>query len=502
MLIDRLIQWSRGEVAAPTKIHLQLTRACNLRCQSCWQPVDSFRSKERLTRDRLLQIVDQAAELGISEWNIIGGEPLARRETCKQLIDRIRRLDMNGELSTNGTLFTEELIVALVDAQWNHVRFSIDCPDAETHDLLRGKTGAFTASEWAMTTFNSYKQKTGSRFPRIEIMMVLSARNYTTLPRMVEYALSLGLDKLTVQPASILSEDGRELRLDPDTHPDILEYIHQAKQIADRAGLEHQLGDLYERRLLKDTDRMDETLESDIHELPKDFFAMFCFDPWFVMAIRPNGDIGPCDRFVDKFDDAGPRECDNVMEKDLAEIWTGPYFTKIRAMVAANEIPYYCRDCCVCKITHCRSLRAMAYRRMGNYEQAINVYARALRDNPHQDNYWLGIGSCYQELSQFNQAIPYHERVVALNPDQGWGWYGLGDSYLQLRRYQQAAESFERGLAIAYLEPHLKFLLLRGAGLSRLESGREAEAAQALEQALLIENQDEVRRLLERCTKA
>ena len=54
-----------------------------------------------------------------------------------------KELQMEGILTTNGTLLNRELANTLLNIGWDEVHFSIDGPNAEIHDALRGRKGAF-----------------------------------------------------------------------------------------------------------------------------------------------------------------------------------------------------------------------------------------------------------------------------------------------------------------------------------------------------------------------
>ncbi|MFC1890012.1 tetratricopeptide repeat protein [Thermodesulfobacteriota bacterium] len=448
-LIERLVQWSRGEPAPPLKLHLQITRKCNLNCETCWLPEDKYKDKAEISGETLLDLVDQAGRLGVREWNIIGGEPLVRLKEVAALVNRIRGYDMNGEISTNGTLFTNDFIRNLVDIGWGHVRFSIDCPDASLHDLIRGRIGSFDKAVRALEDFANEREKAGVEAPNTEIMMVLSSRNYDTLTTMVKLCRDAGVRKLTVQPISIISEAGTDLKISEDQKAALHGHIAEAKDLADRSGIENTLVDLYEDKLIDDTDRMHEIILTDLLKLEDDFFSLPCFDPWFVIAVRPNGNVGPCDRFMDKFTDVGEViNCDHVEERSLTEIWYGGYFDRMRRLLTKRKIPTFCTDCCVCKITHIRTLRAQICRDRGDYREAIQVYENALRYNQANEHLLNGIGSCYHEMRQYDEAIAYFRKAAEVNPRLEGTWHSLGHCQRASGDFAGAAASFGRVLEI------------------------------------------------------
>ena len=162
--IKRLREWKSGNPQGPVSIHLDTTNRCNQECVFCWQ-----RSHERkgwidydneLSEEKLLDIVDEAADLGVVHWLLSGGgEPMLRKETTINVMEKIKEHDMHGDIITNGTLFNEDYIERLVRCGWDRVRFSINGPRADVHDMLVGRENAFEEAIKSIISFNKYKRK-------------------------------------------------------------------------------------------------------------------------------------------------------------------------------------------------------------------------------------------------------------------------------------------------------------------------------------------------------
>ena len=116
-----------------TYLRISLTDRCNMRCVYC-MPADGIRwtpTPDLLSDDQILQIVGQAASLGISKIRLTGGEPLVRPGIIG-LVRRIATLPgiQDISLTTNGLLL-ESLAAPLAAAGLKRVNISLDTLDKD-----------------------------------------------------------------------------------------------------------------------------------------------------------------------------------------------------------------------------------------------------------------------------------------------------------------------------------------------------------------------------------
>jgi cyclic pyranopterin phosphate synthase len=116
-----------------TYLRISLTDRCNMRCVYClpatgnhWTPLPDL-----LSDNQILQIVAQAASLGISKIRLTGGEPLVRPGLVS-LVRRIATLPgiQDISLTTNGLLL-EKLAAPLALAGLKRVNISLDTLDKD-----------------------------------------------------------------------------------------------------------------------------------------------------------------------------------------------------------------------------------------------------------------------------------------------------------------------------------------------------------------------------------
>lgn len=115
--------------------------ACNLACPFCLEgskPGDH--RLEQITLADVAPVMDEAVELGVSQFSFTGGEPFINREIFSILQYGLARRP--GMVLTNGTLPLRkrwEEVLALRDAPHPlRFRISLDFPEPERHDAARG----------------------------------------------------------------------------------------------------------------------------------------------------------------------------------------------------------------------------------------------------------------------------------------------------------------------------------------------------------------------------
>lgn len=358
-VIRRLAKWVKGEPQPPIRIDLEPTLSCNLKCKFCWQ-----RSENRLrqcnyssplTEKRILKIVDEAAELGVLEWQIAGGwEPMVKPKFCMEIMKKIKKHDMYGCLTTNGTLFKKEYIQELVKIGWDQILFSLEGPNAKIHDYLTGVKGSFEKSVEAMSLFKQYKQKPGIKKPVYSFHTVLTNKNYNYLEEMIRWGNKLGVCGVCFEPLNTWSEEGTKLKLNEEQTKEFQNLIPHALKVSKKLNIPTNIESLQESRLIK-KENMTKVIESDIQEINEEknhpLLTVPCFNPWLNLEIRISGHVVPC-RLCDTHQYAN-----KVHNKSLKEVWCGDYFSRIRNQVLGNKLPRYCKTCASGVIVDFRGLR-------------------------------------------------------------------------------------------------------------------------------------------------
>ncbi|MBN2168660.1 MAG: radical SAM protein [Actinobacteria bacterium] len=137
---ENIVNWGLGRHWSPHAITLAVTSDCNLKCIHC----SAFRrdTSNSLTTEEWLDVIDQCAELGMTDLIITGGEPFMRPD-LDVLIKRIVDNNCVPDMFTNGTMLTDENLRKVKDAGCDTLFVSIDSPCENEHDVLRGREGAW-----------------------------------------------------------------------------------------------------------------------------------------------------------------------------------------------------------------------------------------------------------------------------------------------------------------------------------------------------------------------
>ena len=94
---------------------------------------------------------------------------------------------------------------------------------------------------------------------------------------------------------------------------------------------------------------------------------------------------------------------------------------------------------------------------MGQFQQAIEMYRKAIELNPEIDEAHNNLGICYGETGNFIESIKMFEKAVELNPKYTEAYNNLGSSYYYLEKnYPKAIEMFKKAINLDsnYVDPY------------------------------------------------
>lgn len=165
-------------------------KSCNLRCCHCWiDPRFESRNDEDLVFEEVKDLFIQGKSLGMSGVKLSGGEPLLLPYIVP-LINFLRDEHINLIVETNGTLITEEIAIALREAN-AFVSVSLDGTTEAIHNLLRISSGSFKK------TVDGIKTVVRQGITP-QIIFSIHRGNQHDLPGMITFAESLGARSLKI----------------------------------------------------------------------------------------------------------------------------------------------------------------------------------------------------------------------------------------------------------------------------------------------------------------
>jgi MoaA/NifB/PqqE/SkfB family radical SAM enzyme len=265
------------------------TGRCNSRCVSCdwWKQTGA----DDLTLEEIAGVADALPALGTRMVVFSGGEPLLRPEVF-DAARLFRARGMTLHLLTSGVLL--ERFADRVAEQFSRVIISLDASSAPLYERIRGVDALATVGRGV------------ARLRRVAQDVPLSGRatlhraNFRELPRLIEYAKALGLDRLSFLPADISSLGfGRAPGPDRDLAP-LQALALDAEDIEEfEALIERTIAvyaaDFESGFVAESPDRL--------RRLPRYYAALrgaeafprvSCNAPWVSVVVEANGSVRPC----------------------------------------------------------------------------------------------------------------------------------------------------------------------------------------------------------------
>ena len=172
----------------PEMVEWELTRACDLSCAHCYQASSRPRAAE-LSTSEALEMARRLAELGCRSITLSGGEPTLRPD-WSLIAARLSELSVGVQLFSNGQRMDAAAATAAAEAGVRMVILSLDGL-GPTHDLVRGKAGAFDQLVRAAGLLREQGVAIGFN-------TVLLAANFTELEQLSELVQRLGAALWTI----------------------------------------------------------------------------------------------------------------------------------------------------------------------------------------------------------------------------------------------------------------------------------------------------------------
>ena len=126
---------------APYTLVAELTPRCAHACPNCSNPTRLVGGRDELTTGEWLRVVDEAADLGVMQIHLSGGEPLARADLAP-IASRARARDLYENLVTIGVPLHLARLEALAPTD-DCVQLSVQDASAEASDRVAGLASSF-----------------------------------------------------------------------------------------------------------------------------------------------------------------------------------------------------------------------------------------------------------------------------------------------------------------------------------------------------------------------
>ncbi len=189
----------------PVGAKLELTHACNLRCGFCYtdSPRHTLLRTPDLPDEAWHRIASEAADLGVIELVLTGGEPFLRRELVLELLESMAHRDVGLTLNTNGWFVDDEVADRLARVPGVGVHISIDGATPALHDASRGVPGSWRRAVEAAARLLD-------RGVRVQVVHVVTPENEGSFEEMLEQMWTLGIRSLRCTPVVELGAAARD----------------------------------------------------------------------------------------------------------------------------------------------------------------------------------------------------------------------------------------------------------------------------------------------------
>jgi pyrroloquinoline quinone biosynthesis protein E len=299
-------------VSTPLALIAELTHRCPLHCVYCSNPLELEHRAEELPTEVWSRVFGEAAQAGVLQADLTGGEPLARPDLV-DLVKAARGAGLYVNLITSGLPLDEARLDALVEAGLDHMQLSFQGAEEGPANEICG-TGAYAQKlrvlEWL-----------GRRRVAVTLNFVIHRRNIDQLDRMLalgESSCAGRIEFANVQYYGWALANRERLLPTREQLERSVEFLKRAQErLRGKMSIEFVVPDYYAK------------------------FPKACMGGWGrkLILIGPGGDVLPCHaaQVIPNL------RFDNVKDRSLREIWeTSEAFQKFRGQ---EWMPEPCKSC-------------------------------------------------------------------------------------------------------------------------------------------------------------
>jgi PqqA peptide cyclase len=124
-------------ISNPLALIAELTHRCPLHCVYCSNPLELENRAGELSTETWSQVFQQAAQMGVLQADLTGGEPLARTDIL-ELVRAARAAGLYVNLVTSGLPLDETRLAKLAEAGLDHFQLSFQGAREETANEISG----------------------------------------------------------------------------------------------------------------------------------------------------------------------------------------------------------------------------------------------------------------------------------------------------------------------------------------------------------------------------
>ena len=174
----------------PLGLIAELTHRCPLQCPYCSNPLQLERAAAELDTATWLRVLDQAADIGVLQVHLTGGEPLARRD-CAELVAHASGRGIYTNLITTSVTLDDRAMAAMMRAGIDHIQLRLQDVDPSENDRVGAWPGGVAEKRLAAAGMHSELNDAALNF-------VIHRANAGRVPQMIAMAEELGADRTEI----------------------------------------------------------------------------------------------------------------------------------------------------------------------------------------------------------------------------------------------------------------------------------------------------------------
>lgn len=300
-------------IGMPIGMLAELTHRCPLQCPYCSNPVRLLKADKELSGDDWCRVFEEAADIGVLQVHLSGGEPTLRRD-LDRFIKTLSKRGVYTNLITAGVMLGHNRLEKLVRAGLDHVQLSIQGANAAVTERIGNYKGGF-----------EQKLETAKTVRTLGLPLTLNApvhrHNIDQVADFIQLALDLDAERLEIANVQYYG----------------WAYLNRPALMPERDKVDRQVEII---------ERARETLRGvlAIDFVTPDYYADYpkpCMGGWGTdaLVVTPQGNVLPCHAA----ETIPALDFENVKEKPLGEIWT--HSSAFNAYRGTDWMSEPCRSC-------------------------------------------------------------------------------------------------------------------------------------------------------------
>jgi MoaA/NifB/PqqE/SkfB family radical SAM enzyme len=331
------VQGERAHVAVrpPVCLYLEVTNRCNLLCTTCPRTYEELEPPADMSWELFKSIVDQVPDLARAVLHGVG-EPML----VANLPRMVRYLKDRGTyvlFNTNGTILSERSGRALIAAELDELRVSLDASTRESFKAVRGKD-YFTRIVRNVRAFRELQEREGHTKPQVSAWLTGLKETVKELPAFVKLAAEIGVKEVYLQRLVFFDQSAiGKARPDQTLFERLTReeavYLKQAEDLARSLGITFSASGAASEPGLS-LKRIDDGSPWSL-----------CRRPWSLMYFTANGRALPC--CIAPFSQHGYANytLGDATQQTLREIWNGPAYREFRKALLSEKPSPACANC-------------------------------------------------------------------------------------------------------------------------------------------------------------